>query len=41
LRTGDPYFSALSACLLQSRCTEITDVCSQIANVQTEVIPEF
>jgi len=40
--TGDPYFLALSAFLLQSRCTEITDVCSQIADdVRDEVCPRF
>jgi hypothetical protein len=41
-RTGNSYFSALSAFLLQSHCTEITDVCSQIAdNVRDEVWPRF
>ena len=41
-RTGDPYFSALSAFSLQSHCTEITDVCSQIADdVRDEVCPRF
>jgi len=38
-RTGDPYFSALSAFLLQSHCTEITEVSSQIADdVRDEVL---
>src|SRR3979490_2762443 len=37
-----PLFSALSAFLLQSHCTEIMDVCSQIADdVRDEVCPRF
>jgi hypothetical protein len=27
-RTGEPYLSALSAFLLQSHCTQITDICT-------------
>ena len=41
-RITDPYFSALSAFLLQSHCTEIADVCTQIAeDVRDEVRPRF
>ena len=41
-RTCAPSFSTLSAFSLQSHCTEITDICSQIANdVSEKVRPWF
>src|ERR1700729_231642 len=41
-RTCSPSFSTLSAFSLQSHCTQITDICSQIANeVSEKVRPWF
>lgn len=41
-RTDAPYFSALSAFSLQIHCTEIADICSQIADdVCDKVCPRF